>query len=298
MGLEQLNDLNKSQRDRLAYIDLRLCYTGTVNRQDIVDRFEIRSAAATRDFALYRDLAPKNIEYDNSQKHYTCGKWFSPLFEFDAEQVLAWISGGYGDTEPLKQKPIVLAESTRVSRYTNKDVLAALSRSIYSKSVSEISYRSLSSGLTTRQIVPFAFIENEQRWYVRAFDRRNKEFRDFSLKRIIVSEPTDQEAHADELADHDIQWNRIVELELVPHPANVQHPDTIETEYAMEKGVLRIKLRAALAGYFLRRWNVDCSEDHSLKGAEYHLWLKNRQALYGIQNLFLAPGYASEGRKK
>ena len=24
---------------------------------------------------------------------------------------------------------------------------------------------------------------------------------------------------------------------------------------------------------------------------EYHLWLRNRQALYGVQNLLLAPGY-------
>ena len=35
----------------------------------------------------------------------------------------------------------------------------------------------------------------------------------------------------------------------------------------------------------------DCTEDHSLKCAEYHLWLRNRQALYGVTNLVLAPGY-------
>jgi hypothetical protein len=49
-------------------------------------------------------------------------------------------------------------------------------------------------------------------------------------------------------------------------PANVQHPDTIEAEYGMEDGVLKVRVRAALAGYLLRRWNVDCTEDHSLKG--------------------------------
>jgi hypothetical protein len=88
-----------------------------------------------------------------------------------------------------------------------------------------------------------------------------------------------------------VQWNRIAEIELVPHPANVQHPDTIEAEYGMENGTLRMRVRAAMAGYLMRRWNVDCTEDHSLKGAEYHLWLRNRQALYGVTNLVLAPGY-------
>lgn len=88
---------------------------------------------------------------------------------------------------------------------------------------------------------------------------------------------------------------RFTELELVPHPANVQHPDTIEAEYGMENGVLKVRARAAMAGYLLRRWNVDCTEDHSLKGGEFHLWLRNRQALYGVTNLILAPGYDAQG---
>jgi len=99
-----------------------------------------------------------------------------------------------------------------------------------------------------------------------------------------------------EKPDQDIQWNRITELELVPHPANVQHPDTIEAEYGMDGGVLKVRTRAAMAGYLLRRWNVDCTEDHSLKGGEHHLWLRNRQALYGVTNLVLAPGYSESSK--
>ncbi|MDR1967732.1 MAG: WYL domain-containing protein, partial [Burkholderiaceae bacterium] len=124
------------------------------------------------------------------------------------------------------------------------------------------------------------------------------EFRDFVLGRfedasILPGKVADHETSA-----QDIQWNRITELELVPHPANVQHPDTIEAEYGMEGGALKIRTRAAMAGYLLRRWNVDCTENHSLKGSEYHLWLRNRQALYGVTNLMLAPGYGSPGREE
>ena len=89
----------------------------------------------------------------------------------------------------------------------------------------------------------------------------------------------------------------VSELELVPHPANVQPPDTIEAEYGMEGGVLKFRVRAAMAGYLLRRWNVDCTDDHSLKGGEYHLWLRNRQALYGVTNLVLAPGYGEPSKE-
>ena len=82
-------------------------------------------------------------------------------------------------------------------------------------------------------------------------------------------------------------------MEIVAHP-NLPYPETIEVDYAMQDAVLRVNVRAAVAGYVLRRWNVDCTQDHSLEGAECHLWLRNRPALYGVQNLMLAPGYTTE----
>ena len=62
-------------------------------------------------------------------------------------------------------------------------------------------------------------------------------------------------------------------------------------DYQMPDGILRVKVRAANAGYMLRRWSVDCSPDHRLKGLEYALWLKDPLALYGANNAYLAPGY-------
>ena len=64
-------------------------------------------------------------------------------------------------------------------------------------------------------------------------------------------------------------------------------------DYSMQGGVLRMKLRAATAGYILRKWSVDCSPDHSLRGHEYRLWLKDHLAIYGVRNAVLAPGYAA-----
>jgi hypothetical protein len=54
-----------------------------------------------------------------------------------------------------------------------------------------------------------------------------------------------------EASDQDIQWTRIVELELVPHP-DQPRPEITEMDYSMQDGVLRMKLRAATAGYILR----------------------------------------------
>jgi hypothetical protein len=106
----------------------------------------------------------------------------------------------------------------------------------------------------------------------------------------------DADVQPHERSDQDIQWTRIVELELVPHP-DQPRPEITEMDYSMQGGVLRMKLRAATAGYILRKWSVDCSPDHSLRGHEYRLWLKDHLALYGAKNAVLAPGYVIPGRE-
>jgi len=288
-----LSEMTQSQRDRLAFVELRLRFVGEIRRQDLVSRFGIQAAAATRDLAQYKELGPRNLNYDTKGKVYVRSEWFRPVFDFSAERVLTWLSQGFGDGEPVRFRSQVICEGSTLSTHLNLEVLSALTRAIHKKCAVEISYGALSSGLTTREIVPFALADNGQRWHVRAYDRRSGDFRDFVLARIADARPLSGAVGEHETVDQDIQWNRIAEIELVPHPANVQHPDTIEAEYGMEGGVLRMRVRAAMAGYLMRRWSVDCTEDHSLKGAEFHLWLRNRQALYGVTNLLLAPGYES-----
>jgi len=296
MSSDRLTEMTQAQRDRLAFVELRLRFVGEIRRQDLVTRFGIQAAAATRDIAQYKELAPGNMEYDTKGKVYVSAPWFRPLFNFPAERILTWLSQGYGDGEPIRWKGVVAQEGTRLPGKIDLDLLSVLTRAIHQGAAVEVAYRALSSGLTTREIVPFALADSGLRWHVRAFDRRSGEFRDFVLGRLDAARILPGPVADHEKPDQDIQWNRVTELELVPHPANVQHPDTIEAEYGMDGGVLKVRTRAAMAGYLLRRWNVDCTEDHSLKGGEYHLWLRNRQALYGVTNLVLAPGYSESSK--
>jgi len=64
-------------------------------------------------------------------------------------------------------------------------------------------------------------------------------------------------------------------------------------DHGMRDGVLKVRPRAATAGYVLRKWSMDCSPDHSLRGPEYRLWFKDLLALYGLKNTVLAMGYRS-----
>jgi hypothetical protein len=187
-------------------------------------------------------------------------------------------------------KSFVSAKASAANKI-DLETLSVLTRAIHQKSALEISYRALSSGLTTREIVPFALADNGQRWHVRAFDRRSGEFRDFRSGPDRRCPNLTGNVASTKPQTKTFSGTGSLSSNWFPHPANVQHPDTIEAEYGMENGVLNLRVRAAMAGYLMRRWNVDCTEDHSLKGAEFHLWLRNRQALYGVTNLMLAPGY-------
>lgn len=171
------------------------------------------------------------------------------------------------------------------------DILAPISRAIHLKRAVQIRYSSFSSGELPREIVPFALANNGLRWHVRAFDRRRGQFIDLVLTRIHeVQERRAGRVEEHELPEHDLEWGRVLELELVAHPKE-EHPEIVAMDHNMKDGVLKVRVRAALASYLLRQWIVDCSSNHSLTGTEYRLWLRNAPILYGIANAHLAPGY-------
>jgi hypothetical protein len=53
----QLNKLPQATRDRIAQIDFTLLFKGEAVRADLVERFSIAAAQATKDFTLYRPKA-------------------------------------------------------------------------------------------------------------------------------------------------------------------------------------------------------------------------------------------------
>jgi len=285
-----LRDLTQAQRDRIAHIDFTLLFKGEANRADLVDRFSITPAQATKDFTQYRELAPANIRYDEKLRTHLRGDLFKPLFDYDVVRTLATISQGYGDGFTGKLKPPLACEAPYHLNQPSLATVAKVTEAIHKAKPLAITYVSLSSGESRREIVPHTLVDNGLRWHVRGFDRKSGEFRDFVLTRI--KEATVVEASAideQETESQDRQWNRFVELELVPHP-RIQHHEAIELDYGMDGGVMKVEIRAATAGYLLRQWHVDCSPAHTLTGPEYQLWLRNSQALYGVQNLILAPG--------
>lgn len=290
MQPQRVESLSHAQRERLAYIDFRLYFFGEIGRPDLASRFGIAPAGATRDIALYREIAPHNIEFDGSSKVYRISQQFLPIFEHAPQRVLSSLSQGFGEGVSGVSQPFLPCESPTALSNPKMDVLSSICRAIYAKRPVAIRYHSMSSGESKRVIVPFALVDTGLRWHVRAFDRKSEEFRDFVITRIEAPTLIDEEPNPNERLDNDIQWTRIVEMDFVPHP-RLSRPEIIRMDYGMKDGTIRMRVRAAVAGYMLLRWSVDCSSDHSLKEEQYRLWLSDPLALYGVENATLAPGY-------
>jgi len=287
----ELNSVNYAQKQRLAYIDFKLMFTSSVTRNEIIQRFECGTAAASRDLALYKQLAPKNLTYNTTEKQYLLEPNFKPLFNHDPRKTLVKlaneISDGFdaiGDTKFPIEAPSAL-------NVPDLMIVARISQAIFQNKAINIIYTSLSSGSNSRDIVPHSIIDNGLRWHVRAYCRKSKEFRDFVLTRITKATVVSGLSKEHESKEQDKEWNTFISLELVPHPRNIEHPTAISLDYGMVDGSMTIKTRAALTGYLLRRWNVDCSDNAELNSSEYQLYLNNKHLISGAGNLTLAPGF-------
>lgn len=289
-----LKEISYPQKQRLAFIDFLLMFKGSFTRSDLTKKFEMGMANATRDIALYRELSPKNSQLDNQTKQYIQTKQFKPLFEYDSRKTLVKLANNISDGFDGVLEVAFPVNSPLQLNVPDINIVAKLVQAVLNKKSISIIYTSLSSGSRAREIIPHTIVDNGLRWHVRAFDRKTNSFRDFVITRISKVTLLDKPVEEFEKEIEDNQWMRKMDLHIVPHPINVEYPQAIELDYGMEKGLLQITVRAALVGYLLRRWNVDCTEEGSLKGGEFQLWLRNRQTLYGAENLAIAPGYGRD----
>lgn len=288
-----VDKLPRVQQERLAFLDFRLYFLGELRRTDVTERFGTAPAGATRDIAQYKEIAPGNLALDPATKVYRPTSSFSPVFEHQPQRVLTALSQGFGDGLGDKLEAMVPCSLPMPLSVPKLDVLAPISRALKAGMPAHIQYVSVESGKSSRDIVPLALVYNSVRWHVRAFDRKSRGFRDFVLTRISKAEVLDgSEVTREEASESDVQWTRVIELELVPHPS---HPrkEAVLMDYDMPDGVLYLKVRAVHAGYLMRLWSVDCSPDHRMQGREFALWLRDPLSLYGAENAHLAPGYVN-----
>lgn len=269
---------------QLEFVELLAYFHGSVDREGIKNRFGVSAASATNILAEYNQRAPENLIYNTRLKIYEIGKTFKPLFPASLFSERISVSG----LIPVYTMPKLFKPTGGDEDSVSK--IALISRAIQKVEPLTIKYSS-SSGVSTRQIVPVAFADNLLRWHLRAYDRKRGKFADFVLRRIQEVDLTENnEVQEHEHPNEDKEWHSLVCLKIKIHPHNIENTQS----FSMGKGTWPVKIRAAMAGYFLQLWNVDCSPNAQLRSKEYQYILKNLKEISKKADLKLAPGYKSE----
>mgnify|MGYP003652031510 CR=1 FL=1 len=72
--------MNYAVQKRLRLIEFLAVHYDSVGRDQLVDYFGISPPQATRDFRLYKELAPDNLLFDESAKKYKKSHGFTRLY--------------------------------------------------------------------------------------------------------------------------------------------------------------------------------------------------------------------------
>lgn len=287
-----ISDISKTVHERLEFIEFLLRFRGWLKRADLINRFGISEAASTRDIKMYRTFAEGNIQLNHENKLYEIViSTFKPLFVFSMDKIFSFLQSDHVDKALGLSNHHGLLSPPRLST-PKPAIFETLIRSILSRKSIQAAYTSIEHGQSSKNLIPHAIFDNGKHWYLRAYDKEKKEFRSFKFTRFINVVINENDVVSDTFKYQDHDWNRMVTLELTPHPNrnNVKNPKTIEIDFEMQNGVKTVVLRAAVAGFWLAHWNVDCTQDQSLEGFQYQLWLRNWQSLYDVSSRHLAPG--------
>lgn len=291
MNNVRFEGVSGQQLERLAHIEFLAYFTGKVTRKDIMERFGVSSAAATRDLGAYIEAAPDNIAYDPRLKHYVTTSGFQCLLPLSADKCLSTLMSGFGDVmdseEEFQCAHLIALEKPDLG------ITATFSRAISSSRPVEITYVSTSSGESTRIICPHSLMNNGLRWHVRAYDRKRSKFSDFVLNRVVTASLLHKEIiKPSETVNEDVDWRENVELIIEAHPRlDSHHQLAVEKEFGMIDGCFTKRARKAEVGYLLSTWNVDATPSADLRGKHILLHLRNAEDIKNmdIDSFRLAP---------
>jgi len=261
--------LRWSVEQRVAFAARRLYWDGTINRDDLMRRFGVSANQATADLARLKDAYPDGFAYDTVARRYRAREQFQP-HEADPARLLRelrLVAEGHLDPQDsvLASVPaLAIAEvpERSVDGAVLRPVLAAI-RDRHAIGARYVSFQR--PGERRRVLSPHALVFDGFRWHVRAHDASDDTFKDFVIARLSRVAPagTWQRVPAEDAA-----WNRLVTLEIAPHPGLDPHQRrVIARDYGMDaKQRLLLTAREAVLFYVRRRFGL--TDGHEQRPAQ------------------------------
>lgn len=253
---------------RYKIIEIVAYWEGRLTTNHLCQSFGIGRQQASKDINNYlTDIAPHNLMYDAPLKGYRPTSRFKPVFTHNnPQEYIQWRTDTCDGAAPFynlaaqfgqTQAPGWLANLTPHPAQLSPHILSTLVAAITEKQAIETTYVSLNNPKPDpRIIIPHALVFCRNRWHVRAYCKKNGDFRDFVLTRFRGELKLLGDAFIQ--TEEDQYWNHWIKIKIVPDTRlSPAQRKIIAMDYAMSRNALMIETRAALAHYVLQQFNLD-----------------------------------------
>jgi predicted DNA-binding transcriptional regulator YafY len=268
---------------RYRFIETIALWEGRLTTRHLVETFGIGRQQASKDINNYkRSIAPDNLVYDKFVKGYTPSAGFIPrVTRGDAEEYLQLLARQNELAQTFSDLPHTFQNAHALyppARRVTPQVLRPLLQAARETRRVEVDYVSLNNpDREGRIIVPHTLVWTGQRWHVRGWCEKNRDYRDFVLSRFR-GEPDllDASPHT---AQEDRAWATTVTAIFAPHPGlSPAQQQVVAHDHQMPEGKLAVTTRACLLPYLLEQWQVRPAEtgDNPLAS---HIILANKDEL-------------------
>lgn len=256
---------------RLAFVDFKIFYAGSLSRSDLIDEFSISEITATRILNEYKKIRSNNLKYSNKSKKFYLSDSYEPLIDISAEDALGMLSTGFDKNRILKGRNAVTFE--RIGLYTtplDKQKVARITRAIYSKTKIKCSYNSIRSGdISERLLSPLVILFDGRNWIFRAYQedsKNNINYKNFNFSRVQDIHQTSHEINREFGLDYDVLWGKFLPVELEINPLlDESIKNEIRRDYGIADGDSKILFteRAAFLWIIFNEWSVDYKQENN-----------------------------------
>ncbi|MBO1927499.1 WYL domain-containing protein [Thiomicrorhabdus sp. 6S2-11] len=242
-----------SATDRYDYILLKALWEGGVKRQELMDRFEIGPAQATKDFSKVKSLFPEAMRYSPADKQnidVNCRKYLG--------------SKTFDDYLKITGKYDFIQQLNNVHSDLPVELYRKIHTAITNKFGIQFQYHSINNPEknSVRTVYPHNLINSGYRWHIRGWEQESGEFKDFNVMRMYGDIQLEKNKQPNASINNDVKWNTYKTVFLIPNPKlNPDQKDIISMDYGMKNGVLTVNCREALFLYTMHTFLItDFSE--------------------------------------
>ena len=290
MSLTPFNDILKEDQSlaiRLAFIDFKVLYTGTLSRIDIMNEFDVSEITASRVIAQYRDFRKGNILYDNKSKKFELKEdTYEPLVNYSAEDALRMLADGFDKNNIIKGRGLISYESIGfIQPPLEKKFVALITRSICSGKKISCQYNSATSKNSSyRKLSPLVILFDGRNWIFRAYHEDSKseiKYKNFNFARVVDVLKSEEFIDYENGLAYDDLWNLNLPIEIeINQSFSELEKDEVRRDFGIKDGSDKVLMteKAAFVWIILNQWMVHYDENKEMTDS-HKFCLKNIEML-------------------